>query len=122
MREKKGRYGRSLLLMTLFLGLSFGIFFNMATTADATPSLSPDGKTCTPCHEPGGPGGAAGGGGAETGKPAEQPQTPVEPPAPVEQTPEAKPPEKESASPVLVIGLVAVVLGVIYVAAIRKKH
>lgn len=118
MREKKGRYGRSLLLLTLFLGVSFGIFFNMATTADATPSLSPDGKTCTPCHEAGGPGGA---GGSETGKPAEQPQKPVETP-PVEQTPEPKPPVKEPASPVLVIGLVAVVLGVIYVVAIKKKH
>lgn len=119
MREKKGRYGRSLILLTLFLGLSFGIFFNMATTANATPELSPDGKTCTPCHEAGGPGGA---GGAELGKPAEQPQKPVETQTPAEQTPEPKPPEKESTSPVLVIGLVAVVLGVIYVAAIRKKH
>lgn len=64
--------GRNLLLLTLFLGLSFGIFFNMATDANATPELSPDGKTCTPCHTDGRTGAAA------TGKPTEQPQSPVE--------------------------------------------
>ncbi len=127
MRGKKGNYGRPLLLLALFLGLSFGIFFSAISSANATPEMSPDGKTCTPCHTDGRTGTGAAGGGQEQ-KPAGEAQKPADQaPAtqtqPAEQTPAAPAPAaKEPASPVLVIGLVAVVLGVIYVVAIRKKH
>lgn len=124
MSEKKGRYGRPLILLALFLGLSFGIFFSATSNANATQSMSPDGKTCTPCHTDGrvGTGATGAAGGGQEQKPAGEAQKPAEqaPAAQVEQTP--APVAKEPASPVLVIGLVAVVLGVIYVAAIKKKH
>lgn len=122
MREIIGKYGRPLLLVILFVGLSFGVFFSAVSSANATPEMSPDGKTCTPCHTDGRTGtGTAGGGEAQ--KPAEQApatQAPAAQPAPAEQTP--APAHKEPASPVLVIGIVAVVLAGIYVVAIRKKH
>jgi hypothetical protein len=117
MREIIGKYGRPLLLVILFVGLSFGVFFSAVSSANATPEMSPDGKTCTPCHTDGRTGtGTAGGGEAQ--KPAEQ--APAAQPEPAEQTP--APAHKEPASPFLVIGIVAVVLAGIYVVAIRKKH
>lgn len=147
MRGKKGRYGHSLLLMLLFLGLSLGIFFSSTKNADATPQMSPDGKTCTPCHTdgrtaPAGTAGTAGATGAATGtsegtgasgggatagagqeqkpeqKPAEQ-KADVQSQAPAAM--QAAPVAKEKTSPVIVIGLVAVVLGVICFVAIKKR-
>ncbi|NMA67952.1 MAG: LPXTG cell wall anchor domain-containing protein [Desulfitobacterium sp.] len=44
---------RLLFLMSLFIGLSLGVFLNAASTAKAYPEMSPDGVTCTPCHEEG---------------------------------------------------------------------
>ncbi len=48
-----GRKLKVFFLMTLLVGLSLGVFFNAASTAKAYPEMSPDGVTCTPCHEEG---------------------------------------------------------------------
>jgi hypothetical protein len=42
-----------MLRLVLFLGISLGVVFGTVTQAYATPDLSKDGKTCTPCHTDG---------------------------------------------------------------------
>lgn len=123
--SKKGRF---LLMFALFLSLSVGMFLSSAANTNAYPDLSPDGKTCTPCHEEGfGPGAEA---PAETPSetPAETPSgTPPESPdkTPAE-TPSEQPAEEpaeahEPVSPWIVVGGVVVILAVIYFFAIKKK-
>jgi cobalamin biosynthesis Mg chelatase CobN len=125
--------GRFLVLLTLFVGFSLGIFFSMATSAAALPEYASDGKTCTPCHEPGEHDG--GGAGEGTGISTEGEQKPTEQqPAQqgsaleTQQSAEQPAEVKEVASsnnvaisPYLVIGLVVVVLGVIYILASKKR-
>ncbi|AFL98694.1 MULTISPECIES: hypothetical protein [Desulfitobacterium] len=119
--SKKGRF---LVMFALFLSLSVGLFLSSAANTNAYPDLSPDGKTCTPCHEEGF------GGGAETpaGTPAETPsETPVESPdktpteAPAEQPTEEPAEAHEPMSPWIVVGGVVVILAIIYFLAIKKK-
>ncbi|MGE4273772.1 MAG: hypothetical protein AB7E31_13070 [Desulfitobacterium sp.] len=122
---------RFLLLCTLFIGLSVGVFFSSAATTQAVPEMSPDGKTCTPCHEEGfgGDGAAPAGETPSTETPStETPSTETpstETPAtetPAVEEPAAEVPEaKEPMSPWVVVGGVIVILGVIYVLAIKKK-
>ena len=141
MNRKTNRF---LLLMTLFLGLSLGIFFNAATT-NAFPDLSEDGVTCTPCHEEGAHGGS-GEPAAEPAKPAEpaepaaEPTTEPEPapstpvpaqPAPAPQEPAQESPqvaeEPDSAdttgavSPALVVGVVVLLLLAVYFFTFKKR-
>lgn len=114
------KISRYLLLFVLFLGVSFGVLFSSASNTNAYPDLSPDGVTCTPCHEEG----FGGGGGAETpATPAEEtPSTPTETPAETTEEPAEEPAEAhEPMSPWIVVGGVIVILGVIYFLAIRKK-
>ncbi|ACL18302.1 hypothetical protein DesLBE_3128 [Desulfitobacterium sp. LBE] len=127
--SKKGRF---LLMFALFLSLSVGLFLSSAANTNAYPDLSPDGKTCTPCHEEGThggeetpaetPGETPGETPAETPgeTPAEQPaETPAEKPA---ETPAEQPAEThEPMSPWIVVGGVIVILAVIYFLAIKKK-
>ncbi|HEY3424129.1 MAG TPA: hypothetical protein VGL27_04965 [Negativicutes bacterium] len=44
---------KNMLRLVLFLGISLGVVFGTVTQAYATPDLSKDGKTCTPCHTDG---------------------------------------------------------------------
>ncbi len=44
---------KNMLRLVLFLGISLGVVFGTVTQAYATPDLSEDGKTCTPCHTDG---------------------------------------------------------------------
>ncbi|SHN87737.1 hypothetical protein [Desulfitobacterium chlororespirans] len=129
MNRKTNRF---LLLMTLFLGLSLGIFFNAATT-NAFPDLSEDGVTCTPCHEEGAHG--------ASGEPAAEPTTEPEPapstPAPAQPAPAPQEPAQESpqvaeeqpdsanttgaVSPALVVGVVVLLLLAVYFFTFKKR-
>ncbi|ACL18291.1 hypothetical protein [Desulfitobacterium hafniense] len=124
MNKKTSRF---LLLMTLFLGLSLGIFFNAATT-NAYPDMSEDGVTCTPCHEEGEHGGS--------GEPATEPEPAPPAPAPVQPTPSPQEPAQESpqvakeqpdsadttgaVSPALIVGVVVLLLLAVYLFAFKK--
>ncbi|AGA67745.1 hypothetical protein Desdi_0187 [Desulfitobacterium dichloroeliminans LMG P-21439] len=117
---------RFLLLCTLFIGLSIGVFFSSAATTQAVPEMSPDGVTCTPCHEEGFGGGGEAPAGETPATETPATETPAtETPAvetPAVEEPAAEVPEaKEPMSPWIVVGGVIAILGVIYAFAIKKK-
>lgn len=112
-----GKKSRLIILLSLFMCLSFGLFFVNTTVTHALPEW---GSNCAECHpEMGGQ------------EPAEDPagETPATTPGDQEPAGEEpagdeaadEPEGHQSMSPVIVIGGVVVVLGVIYVLAIRKK-
>lgn|SRR5690554_162097 len=112
-----GKKSRLFLLLTLFVTLSFGLFFVNTTETSAYPDY---GNACSQCHD-----------NYPDQEPAEEPagETPATTPGdqepageePAGDEPAAEPEGHQSMSPVIVIGGVVVVLGVIYVLAIRKK-
>ncbi len=109
-----GKKSRLLVLLTLFVTLSFGLFFVNTTETSAYPDY---GNTCSQCHD-NYPDQEPAGGGEPAG---ETPATTPEPVEPAGEEPAEEPEEHKSMSPVIVIGGVVVILGVIYVLAIRKK-
>lgn len=133
MRRRVGLYYHRLALLVFISVLTLGLLVSTPKEASAFADLKEG--NCAQCHEDG----RKPEGTGETTPPTTTPPVttppattppattpPVTPPPattpiPDQQAPEVKPPEKESASPVLVIGHVAVILGVIYVLAIKKK-
>ncbi|NMA69063.1 MAG: hypothetical protein GX958_06570 [Desulfitobacterium sp.] len=110
-----GKKSRLLVLLTLFVCLSFGLFFVNTTSMNAYPDY---GHACSECHD----------NYPDQEPPADEPagETPATTPDPGDQEPVGdeptdEPEEHQSMSPVIVIGGVVVVLGVIYILAIRKK-